>query len=97
MLAAGAAERDHEVFESAALIAADACVHKRQDVGKILVHALLLLEIVDDWLVLAGHRAEALFASGVGKAAGVEYKSAAVAGFVGGHFMVEGEAEDTDL
>ena len=79
MLAARAAKRHHQVLEPAALIVAHAGVHQRQHTGKELVHALLLVEIVDHRRVFAGERFEALFAPGIGKAARVENKSAAVA------------------
>jgi len=47
VLAAGAAERDHQILEAALLISADAGIHERQDAGEKLMHALLLLEIFD--------------------------------------------------
>src|SRR5271168_3492874 len=61
VLSAGAAEGHHQVLESASLVAAHASIHKRKHIGKILVHALLLVEIADDRLVLAGQRPELLF------------------------------------
>src|SRR6266566_2099886 len=89
MLAAGAAERDHQIFEAALLIAADARVHQRQDTGEKLVHGLLLIEVVDDRSVLAGERLEALFAAGIGEAAAIENEATAVAAFVLGQAAVK--------
>jgi len=36
MLAAGTAERHHQIFEAALLIAGHACIHERYDVGEYL-------------------------------------------------------------
>ena len=58
------------------------------------MHALLLIEIVDHWRVLAGQLLESFFASGIGKAARIEDKAAAVSRFIGGHLTVEGETEN---
>src|ERR1019366_6773533 len=82
MLAAGAAERHHQVLEAATLIRAHACVHQRHDAGEKLVHALLPIEIVDYRRVFAGKGFEALFAPGIREAAAIENESAAIAGLV---------------
>lgn len=79
MLASGAAEGDHEIFEAAGLIAGDAGVHEREDAGEKLMDAFLLIEIVDYGSVLAGERFEAVFAAGIGEAAAIENEAAAVA------------------
>src|SRR5882762_7205307 len=47
VLAAGAAERDHEAFEAAGLVVGDARVDERVNAGEELVNAFLLTEIVD--------------------------------------------------
>src|SRR5467141_3486295 len=94
MLAAGTAERDHQILEAALLIVADAGIHQRQDAGEKLMHALLLIEIVDDRAVFAGKSLEALFAAGIGEAAAIEDEAAAVAGFVLGQGLVEGKTEN---
>ncbi len=78
VLASRTTERDHQVFKVAALIALDACVHQRHDVREELVDAVLLVEILDHGRVLAGQVPEAFLAPGIGKAARVEYESAAV-------------------
>ena len=82
MLPAGAAERHHQVLKAAPLILAHAGVHQRQDTGQKLVHALLLIQIVDDRSVFAGEGLEALFAAGIGQAAAIENKSAAIPGLI---------------
>jgi hypothetical protein len=43
----GAAERNHQAFETAALVLIDAGIHKGLHVGKKLVDARLLVEEVD--------------------------------------------------
>src|SRR5437899_3237978 len=78
MLASGAPKCNGQTLEAARLIVADACIHQRRGVGQILMHALLLVEIVDHRTVFAGKGLEALLASGIGKTADVEDKSAAV-------------------
>src|SRR5208337_4104523 len=82
MLTAGAPERHHQVLEAAAPISAHTRVHQRHDTGEKLLHALLLVEIVDDGCVFAGESLEALFASGIGEAAAIEDESAAIASLV---------------
>ena len=82
MLTAGAAEGNHQIFEAALLIIADARIHECQNAGEKLVNAFLLIEVVDDGSILAGESFEALFAAGIGEAAAVEDETAAVAGFI---------------
>src|ERR1019366_7538273 len=82
MLAAGAAERHHQVLEAAALIRAHACVHQRHCTSEKLVHALVLIEIVDDRRVFTGEGFEALFSAGIGEAAAIENEAAAIASVV---------------
>src|SRR5213592_761018 len=71
MLAAGTAERNHQIFKAALLIVADAGIHKRKDAGEKLMHALLLIEIVDDRSVFTGESLEARFKTLTGKDAPV--------------------------
>ncbi len=52
VLAAGAAEGNHQVREAALPIVGDAGIDKRDSLGKKLVHAFLPVEIVDDRCVL---------------------------------------------
>ena len=82
MLSAGAAERHHQALEAATLIIAHAGIDQRHDAGEKLVHALLLIEIIDHWRVFAGESLEALFASGIRDAAAIENESASMSGLV---------------
>ena len=54
VLAAGAAERDHEALEAAGLIVGDTGVDERVNAGEELVNAFLLIEIFDYGRVFAG-------------------------------------------
>src|SRR5713226_842349 len=94
MLAAGAAERDHQVLEPALLIVGDAGIQQRKNTGEKLVHALLLIEIVDHRGVLAGKSFEALFAAGIGETAAIENEAAAIAAFVLRQVLVKGKTEN---
>src|SRR3979490_1174311 len=78
MLAAGAAERNHQIFEAALLIVVDARVHQRQDTSEKLMDAFLLIEIVDHRGVFAGESLEALFASRIREAPAIENEPAAI-------------------
>src|SRR5450432_2059635 len=82
MLPAGTAERNHQVFEAALPIVANAGIDQRQNTGQKLMHAFLLVEIVDHGRVFPSQSFEALFASGIRQAAPVKSKSTAVASFV---------------
>src|SRR5712692_4732594 len=82
MLAAGAAERHHQALEAATLIIAHAGIHQRHHAGEKLMHALLLIEIVDHRRVFAREGLEALFASGIRETASVENEPAAMPGLV---------------
>src|SRR6266850_2940548 len=94
MLAAGAAERNHQIFEAALLIAVDARIHQRQDAGEELMHAFLLIEIVDDRGVFAGESLEALFASRIREAAAIENEPAAISGLIFRQVLVKGKTEN---
>src|SRR5258708_33720640 len=48
MLAAGAADRDHQIFEAALLIAGDTCINEREAVGECLVNASLRVYVAAD-------------------------------------------------
>ena len=89
VLAAGAAERDHEAFEAAGLVVGDARVDERVNAGEELVDAFLLIEIFDDGRVPAGEFLEFFFAAGIGEAAAVEDETAAVSAVVFGKFTVK--------
>ena len=96
MLAAGAAERDHQIFEATLLIVADARIHQRQDASEKLMHAFLLIEVVDHRGIFTRKCLKALFASGIREAAAIENESAAVAAFVLGQALVKRETENAD-
>src|SRR5579864_418830 len=85
MLPASAAERDHQVLKAAALILAYAGIHERLGAAEKPMHAVLLIEVFDDGSIPSGQRLEALFASGIRKAAAIEDESTAVTAFVLGH------------
>src|ERR1019366_2598405 len=69
-------------------------IHQRQDAGQKLMHAFLLIQIVNHGRVAAGEQLEALFAARVRKAAAIENESAAVSRFVFGPAAVKGETEN---
>jgi hypothetical protein len=96
VLAAGAAEGDHKIFEAAGAIGGNAGVDEREDAGEKLVNGFLLIEVVDYGRVFAGERFEAIFAAGIGEAAAVENKAAAVAGFVFRQALMERKTENAD-
>src|SRR5436305_13441137 len=89
MLASGAAKRYHQVLEATALIGADARIHQRHHARQKLMHALLLAQIFDDRRISAAERLESFLASGIRKAAAIEYESAAMAGFVLGQAVMK--------
>src|SRR6059058_451010 len=60
------------------------------------MHALLLMQIVYDRRVPARERLEAFFPPRIREATAIEDKTAAVAGFVLGHFVVKGKTENAD-
>src|SRR6266566_4938256 len=78
MLSAGAAERDHQALEAATLVLTHAGVHQRRNISEKLMHALLLVQIIDHRHIFPGKRFESLFASGVRKTAAIENESAAI-------------------
>jgi len=67
VLAAGAAERDHEAFEATGLVVGDAGVDERVNAGEELVNAFLLTEIVDYGRVPAGEFLEFFVAARIGE------------------------------
>src|SRR5579864_1893790 len=77
MLAAGAAERHRQTLEAATLIIAYAGIHQRHHAGEKLMHALLLIQIIDHRRVFAREGLEALFASWIRETASVENETAA--------------------
>src|SRR6267142_1283134 len=94
MLAAGAAERNHQILEAALLIVVDARIHQRQDAGEKLMNAFLLIEIVDHRGVFAGESLEALFAAGIREAAAIEDEPAAISRLVFRQLLVKGKTEN---
>ena len=78
MLASCATERDHQILEAAALVAADTRIHQRRDARDKLVNAVLLIEVIDDRSISARKRLKLLFAAGVRQAATVEDKATAI-------------------
>src|SRR5713226_7405953 len=82
MLATGAAERHHQALEAATLIIAHTGIHQRYDAGEKLLYALLLIQIINHRHIFARESLEALFASGIRKAAAVENESAPMPGLV---------------
>src|SRR6267142_4851126 len=94
MLAAGAAERNHQIFEAALLIVVDARIHQRQDASEKLMHAFLLIEIVDHRRVFAGESLEAHLASRIREAAAIENEPAAISRFIFREVLVKGKTEN---
>src|ERR1700688_2214336 len=82
VLAAGTAERNHQIFKAATLILANAGIDQRADVVKKLVRTFLLIEIFDDRRIFSGEALETLFPPGIGNAAAVEYEAAAISGLI---------------
>src|SRR2546423_807485 len=95
MLPACAAERHHQIFEAALLIGGDACIHQRKNAGEKLVHAFLLIEVVDHRSIFPRQFLKALLASGIGKAAAIENKAPAVTAFVFRHTAMKRKAENS--
>src|SRR5438876_10518150 len=94
MLAAGTAERNHQIFKAALLIVADAGIHKRKDAGEKLMHALLLIEIVDDRSGCTGERLEARLAARIGQAAAIKNEAATAAASVLRQAAANGKTEN---
>src|SRR5438067_1056906 len=95
MLASGTTETRSQALEAAALVIGDACVHQRLGVLQVLAHVRMLPQIVDHRSIFTSKGLEAFLASGIGQAADIEYKSAAVASFVlGRSAAVERKAEN---
>src|ERR1039457_7379285 len=94
VLAPCAPKRDHKALEAALLIAAHACIHTRLDGCKKLLHARLVIQVLDHRRVLAGQLSELFFAPGIGKTARIENKSATVSRFITGCLAVEAETEN---
>src|SRR4029077_20226684 len=77
-LPACASKRNHQILKPTLLIVVHACIHQRHDAGQKLMHALLLVEVVDHRCVSALEQLEALFAPGIWQAAPIEDDPAAV-------------------
>src|SRR5260370_21026167 len=91
---ARASERHHQVFEAAFLITTHARIHQRHHTSEKLVHALVLIEVVNHRRVLAGLRLEALLAPRIRKPASIENKSSAVPAFIFWKSAVEGKTQN---
>src|SRR5262245_43300214 len=78
VLTSSAAERNHEVLKTAALVVVHGRVHERHNAGHELVHAFLLIEVLDDGSVAAGKRLEPFFSAGIWKTATIENKAASI-------------------
>src|SRR5579885_3444619 len=96
VLPSGATERDHQILEPALLIAADTRIHERQHARKKLVHAFLLIQVVNYRRIFSCQALEAFLAAGIRKAAPVENESAAIPRFVLRQFAVERKTENAD-
>src|SRR5229473_5892330 len=96
MLAAGAAERNHQIFEAALLIVVDARIHQRQDASEKLMHAFLLIEIVDDRGIFTRESLKALFASRIREAPAIEDEPAAISRLIFRQVLVKGKTENPD-
>ena len=53
VLSAGAAKAHHQMFEPAALIGVHAGIDQQHHAGEKLMHALLLIQVVDHWSIFA--------------------------------------------
>src|SRR5271163_1079107 len=82
VLTAGAAERHHQVLEASPLIPAHAFIYQRHGATEKLMHALLLVEVVDYRRVFAGQGFEAFFSSGIREAAAIEDEATTVSRIV---------------
>src|SRR6516225_585414 len=78
VLSSRTAKRHHKVFKAAALVIAYACINQGHDIGKILVNAILLGQVLGNRYVLAGEIHKTRFAPWIGQAANIENKSAAI-------------------
>ncbi len=96
VLASGAAERDHEAFETARLVVADAGVHERINRSEKLVNAFLLVQIFDDRSVFAGEFLESFFTARIGEAATIEHESATIATFIFRQFAMKRKTADVE-
>src|SRR5207244_6534813 len=96
VLTPGAAEGDHQILEPPTLIIGHAGVHEQHDAGEILMHALLLVEIIDHRRIFSSQTLESILASGIGQAAAIEHESTAISAFVLRQSAMKRETEDPD-
>jgi len=96
VLAAGTAERDHEILEAASAIGGNAGVDERKRTCEKLVHGFLLIEVVDYRSIFSGERFEAFFPAGIGEVATVENETATIAGIVLGQTLVKRKTENAN-
>src|ERR1700733_3008200 len=78
MLPARAPKRHHQILKPSPLIIVHAGIHQRHHTGQKLMHALLLVEIVDHRRIATCEHFEALLASGIWQAASIKNKSSAI-------------------
>ena len=69
-------------------------IHERLRVCNKLMHAFLLLEVINHSIVYAGELFVALLAPGVWQAAGIEDEASAIARWIYRHFLMKGKTED---
>src|SRR5690349_22811237 len=79
VLAPGASERHHQVLEPTPHVGGDALIYQRLRLRKIPAHALFRVEEFGHRRVLPSEFLEALLASRIRQAAGIECESTAVA------------------
>lgn len=96
VLAAGTAEREHQVGESALKIALYVGIGKTVDALEKGKYLAVVLEKADDRLVKAGQLLVRLVATGIVRTATVEDVSATVATIIGRNAFTIGEAEDAN-
>src|ERR1700676_940993 len=94
MLPAGAAEGNHQVLKSALPVTVHTGIRERHHAGEKLVHAFLLIEVVDHRCVFSGQRLEARFAAGVRQAAAIEDEASPVSALVLRQTAVKGKTEN---
>src|SRR5690348_7655881 len=78
VLPARAPKRHHQILESAFLIIRYAGVHQRKNTRQILMHAFLLVQVLDHRHIFPGQLFEAFFASGIRQTSSVKNKPSAV-------------------
>src|SRR5208282_1060297 len=83
---------NHQILEAALLIVVDGGVHQGKNAGEELVHAFLLVKVIDDWSVFTGKCLEAFFAARIRQAAAIKNESAAISRFILRQIAMKGKA-----